>query len=163
MQPEFDLTISNLKEELYKVLKDPLYIVIIFTFIMSLNHINLEYLFKYIKSFFIYSNQVSLSKVKPLEANISSRGLPLILYDSMGQSCTNLDLDDKRMKIELEPGRKIKVNDLKRLGFLYVPGADIMQFNPILDISNNMLDAMSKKSVGVSAVYQHIKDTDYAL
>lgn len=49
--------------------------------------------------------------VKPLKS-ILPIGIPLVLYDSMGQSCVNIELDDTKHTFALEDSVKIKTNTL---------------------------------------------------
>ena len=52
---------------------------------------------------------------------------------------------------------------LSILGFVFVPGTDrVLTFNPLFDINQSVLNAMSKQGIGATAVYQHIDGTDYA-
>lgn len=101
--------------------------------------------------------------VKPLKASILNIGIPLVLFDSMGQSCVNTDLDDLKHTFALEESVKIKMNKLISLGFMFVPGTDkVLMFNPTFDINQSILNAMNKEKIGSTAVYQHINGTDYA-
>jgi hypothetical protein len=156
MQPEFNWTISILKEELLKLFNFQLFVITSTLIIKYLNNIPLEYFFYYIK-------QVPNMMVKPLKASILPIGIPLVLYDSMGQSCVNTELDYSKMTFALEDSVKIKINKLMSLGFILVPGTDrVLMFNPTFDINQSILNAMNKEKIGSTAVYQHINGTDYA-
>lgn len=111
MQPEFNWTICILKEELLKLFNFQLFVITSTLIIKSLNNIPLEYFFYYIK-------QVPSMMVKPLKASILPIGIPLVLYDSMGQSCVNTELYDSKMTFVLEDSVKIKINKLMSLGFI---------------------------------------------
>lgn len=155
MQPELNWTISILKEELLKLFNFQLFVITSTLIIKCLNNIPLEYFFYYIK-------QVPNMIIKPLKS-ISIIGIPLFLCDSMGQSCVNTELDDTKHTLALENSVKIKINKLKSLGFIFVPGPDkVLMFNPIFDINQSVIDAMDKENIGSTAVYQHIDGTDYA-
>jgi hypothetical protein len=156
MQPEFNWTISILKDELLKFFNFQFFVITSILILKYLNNIPLEYFFNYIK-------QVPNMMVKPLKASILPIGIPLVLYDSMGQSCVNTEIDDHRMTIALEDSIKIKITTLTSLGFIFVPGTDrVFMFNPFFHINQSILTAMNKENIGVTAVYQYIKDTDYA-